>query len=126
LVSEPCLKNIFLDFFSYAISKAALDQFSLLLSGNYAPDGVRVNTVRPGVVATDIWETTGVPQEMIPTMIQVEAAKQPLTGVLSAEECAQAIWMCCDPALPSMTGQNITIHGGRIEDKPWENPMAPQ
>ncbi|CAG5103772.1 Oidioi.mRNA.OKI2018_I69.chr1.g929.t1.cds [Oikopleura dioica] len=114
------------NFFPYAISKAALDQFSLILSGNYAPDGIRVNTVRPAAVATDIWETSGVPKEMLPALVQMEAAKQPCTGMLTAEEIAQAIWMCCDPALPSMTGQNITIHGGRIEDKPWVNPMAPQ
>ncbi|CBY19763.1 unnamed protein product [Oikopleura dioica] len=114
------------NFFSYAISKAALDHFSLLISGNYAPDGVRVNTVRPASVATDIWETSGIPKEMLPILIAGETAKQPLTGILTAQEIAQSIWMCCDPALPSMTGQNITIHGGRIEDKPWENPMAPQ
>ncbi|CAG5103776.1 Oidioi.mRNA.OKI2018_I69.chr1.g930.t1.cds [Oikopleura dioica] len=114
------------NYLAYAISKAALDQFSLILSGNYAPDGVRVNTVRPAAVATDMLVTSGVPKEMLPALVQMSAAKQPCNGILSVEEVAQAIWKCCDPALPSMTGQNITIHGGRIEDKPWVNPMAPQ
>ena len=67
----------------------------------------------------------GVPEEMMPILIEAEAAKQPLAGFLSAEEVAQSIWMCCDPALPSMTGQNIVLHGGRGEDKPWENVLQP-
>ena len=110
---------------SYGITKAGLDQFSLLLSGNYAPDGIRVNTVNPAQVATEFMTTMGVPEEMVPILIEAEAAKQPLSGFLSAEEVAQSIWMCCDPALPSMTGQRITLHGGRVEDKPWENLLAP-
>jgi len=109
---------------SYSITKAALDQFSLLLSGNYAPDGIRVNSVNPAQVATEFMATMGVPEEMFPALIESEAAKQPLAGFLTAEETAQSIWMCCDPALPSLTGQRITIHGGRVEDKPWENVFA--
>ncbi|CBY36794.1 unnamed protein product [Oikopleura dioica] len=106
---------------SYSITKAGLDQFSLLLSGNYAADGIRVNTVNPAQVMTEFMANMGVPEEMFPVLIAAEAAKQPLSGFLSAEEVAQSIWMCADPALPSMTGQRITLHGGRIEDKPWEN-----
>ncbi|CBY13552.1 unnamed protein product [Oikopleura dioica] len=108
---------------SYAITKAALDQFSLILSGNYAPDGVRVNTIRPASVATDFAGTTGIPKETIEKMTKAKAAKHPLAGLLKPEEVAQAIWMCCDPEMPSLTGQNITIHGGRIEDTPWVNPF---
>ena len=108
---------------SYAITKAALDQFSLILSGNYAPDGVRVNTIRPASVATDFVGTTGIPKETIEKMTKAKAAKHPLAGLLKPEEVAQAIWMCCDPEMPSLTGQNITIHGGRIEDAPWVNPF---
>ena len=117
--------KLFQDLFSYGISKAALDQFSLIISGNYAPDGIRVNSVNPAQVATEFMSTMGVPEEMMPILIEAEAAKQPLAGFLSAEEVAQSIWMCCDPALPSMTGQKIVLHGGRVEDKPWENILKP-
>ena len=45
--------------------------------------------MRPAAVATDIWETSGVPKEMLPALVQMEAAKQPCTGMLTAEEIAQ-------------------------------------
>jgi NAD(P)-dependent dehydrogenase (short-subunit alcohol dehydrogenase family) len=109
---------------SYAVSKAALDQFSLILSGNYAPDGVRVNSIRPATVATDFVGTTGIPKETVEKMAKEKAAKQPLAGLLKTQEVAKAIWISCDPELPSLTGQNITIHGGRIEDTPWINPFG--
>ena len=110
---------------SYAISKAALDQFSLILSGNYAPDGVRVNSILPAGVATDLAysTTTEIAKEKADKIKKAKKAKQPLAGLLKPEEVASAIWMCCDPELPSLTGQKITVHGGRIEDTPWVNPL---
>lgn len=39
----------------YSEAKAALTSFSKRLSEEFGPQGVRVNTVSPGVVGTDIW-----------------------------------------------------------------------
>ncbi len=39
----------------YGAAKAALVNFSKALSKEVGPDGVRVNTVSPGPVATDLW-----------------------------------------------------------------------
>ncbi|MFE0461447.1 SDR family oxidoreductase [Kitasatospora sp. NPDC058965] len=39
----------------YAEAKAALTQFSKRLSEEFGPQGVRVNTVSPGVVASPLW-----------------------------------------------------------------------
>jgi NAD(P)-dependent dehydrogenase (short-subunit alcohol dehydrogenase family) len=39
----------------YSAAKAALASFSKALSKEVGPKGIRVNTVRPGPVATDLW-----------------------------------------------------------------------
>ena len=39
----------------YSASKAALSNFCKSLSKEYVPRGIRVNTVCPGPVATDLW-----------------------------------------------------------------------
>ena len=39
----------------YSAAKAALANFSNALSKEAGPRGIRVNTVRPGPVATDLW-----------------------------------------------------------------------
>ena len=39
----------------YSAAKAALANFSKSLSKELGPKGVRVNTVSPGPVATDLW-----------------------------------------------------------------------
>ena len=39
----------------YSAAKAALVNFSKALSKEVGPNGIRVNTVSPGPVATDLW-----------------------------------------------------------------------
>ncbi|GLW03886.1 hypothetical protein Slala05_75160 [Streptomyces lavendulae subsp. lavendulae] len=39
----------------YCAAKAALTNFSKALSKEFGPRGVRVNTVSPGPVETDLW-----------------------------------------------------------------------
>ena len=39
----------------YSAAKAALASFSKSLSKEVGPNGIRVNTVSPGPVATDLW-----------------------------------------------------------------------
>ncbi|XP_073948661.1 3-oxoacyl-[acyl-carrier-protein] reductase FabG-like [Choristoneura fumiferana] len=46
---------------SYCISKAALDHFTRCAALELAASGVRVNSVNPGPVKTDILENSGVP-----------------------------------------------------------------
>ncbi|MEU6860595.1 oxidoreductase [Glycomyces sp. NPDC046736] len=44
---------------AYGEAKAALTMFSKRLSEEFAPQGVRVNTVSPGVVGTSLWKDPG-------------------------------------------------------------------
>ncbi|KAK6042108.1 hypothetical protein COOONC_20388 [Cooperia oncophora] len=46
------------------MSKAALDQLTRALAAKYILDGVRVNSVNPGVISTTIMQKQGISEEM--------------------------------------------------------------
>jgi NAD(P)-dependent dehydrogenase (short-subunit alcohol dehydrogenase family) len=92
----------------YAAAKGAIDSFTVGLAKELALEGIRVNAVRPGIIATDIHASGGQPdraREMAP-MVPVQRAG-------SAEEVAQAIvWLLSDAASYT-TGSVLDVTGGR-------------
>ena len=92
----------------YAAAKGAIDVFTLGLAKEVALEGIRVNAVRPGIIATDIHASGGQPDraaQMAPTV--------PMQRTGSAEEVAQAIvWLLSDAASYT-TGAVIDVTGGR-------------
>jgi NAD(P)-dependent dehydrogenase (short-subunit alcohol dehydrogenase family) len=91
-----------------AASKAAVDGFTIGLSRELAPEGVRVNAVSPGLIDTDIHASSGRPDRVAqlgPTV--------PMGRAGSAEEAAAAIlWLLSDQA-SYVTGANLRVSGGR-------------
>ena len=92
----------------YAAAKGAIDVFTLGLAKEVALEGIRVNAVRPGIIATDIHASGGQPgraQQMAPMV--------PMQRAGSAEEVAEAIvWLLSDAASYT-TGAVIDVTGGR-------------
>ena len=92
----------------YAAAKGAIDVFTLGLAKEVALEGIRVNAVRPGIIATDIHASGGQPdraEQMAPMV--------PMQRTGSAEEVAQAIvWLLSDAASYT-TGAVIDVTGGR-------------
>jgi NAD(P)-dependent dehydrogenase (short-subunit alcohol dehydrogenase family) len=106
----------------YSAAKAALSSFSKSLSKEVGAHGIRVNTVSPGPVATDLWlgehgvaatvsRATGArPQE-----VQTQAASQMVTGRFSRpEEVADIVLILASDRTANVTGTAITIDGGLI------------
>ena len=92
----------------YAAAKGAIDSFTLGLAREVAGEGIRVNAVRPGIIATDIHASGGAPDraaEMAPLV--------PLKRAGSSEEVAEAIvWLLSD-ASSYTTGSIVEVTGGR-------------
>ena len=92
----------------YAAAKGAIDVFTLGLAKEVALEGIRVNAVRPGIIATDIHASGGQPDraaEMAPMV--------PMQRAGSAEEVAEAIvWLLSD-ASSYTTGATIDVAGAR-------------
>lgn len=92
----------------YASAKGAIDTFTLGLAKEVATEGIRVNAVRPGIIATDIHASGGQPER-----VKLIAPQVPMQRAGSAEEVARAIvWLLSD-ASSYTTGSIIDVTGGR-------------
>ena len=92
----------------YAAAKGAIDVFTMGLAKEVALEGIRVNAVRPGIIATDIHASGGQPDraaEMAPTV--------PMQRAGSAEEVAEAILWLLSDASSYTTGAIIDVSGAR-------------
>lgn len=95
-------------YMDYAASKAAIDCFTLGLADELAAEGIRVNSVRPGLIETDIHAKGGEPGRL-----DEIGHTPPLGRPGTADEVAEAIlWLLSDRA--SYTTRSIVdVAGGR-------------
>lgn len=92
----------------YAASKAAIDCFTKGLSDEVAGDGIRVMSVRPGLIETELHAKGGEPGRA-----DRLAHLVPMQRKGSAEEIAKAVlWLCSDGA-SYVTGSTLDVTGGR-------------
>lgn len=95
------------EYVDYAASKGAVDAFTIGLAKELAPEGIRVNSVRPGLIHTDIHADGGEPER-----VSRLASKVPLGRGGEPEEVAQAIrWLLSDEA-SFVTGAFVDVTGG--------------
>ncbi|MEQ8336527.1 MAG: SDR family oxidoreductase [Cyclobacteriaceae bacterium] len=92
----------------YGISKAGMIQLSKNLAVEWAPDGIRVNTVSPGFTVTPLTKPLFAKQEKIDAIIQ----RTPMKRVAEADEMASVISFLAMDHASFVTGQNITVDGG--------------
>ena len=96
------------EYVDYAASKGAVDSFTLGLAKEVAAEGIRVNAVRPGIIATDIHASGGEPGRVARV-----APNVPMQRGGEPEEVASAIvWLLGDGA-SYVTGALLDITGGR-------------
>ncbi|MGC9665309.1 SDR family NAD(P)-dependent oxidoreductase [Planosporangium sp. 12N6] len=88
----------------YAASKGALVTFTRGLAAEVGAEGIRVNTVSPGVTATDM--IAAVPE------VREAAAGSPLGRVGRPDEIAAAVSWLISPASSFVTGSELTVSGG--------------
>ena len=94
---------------AYAQAKAALEQASRNRALAWAPAGIRVNCVRPGVVDTDlnVW-----PDDPDRTKFQARIARVPMGRAATPDDVAAAILFLASDASSYMTGTVLKIAGG--------------
>jgi 3-oxoacyl-[acyl-carrier protein] reductase len=94
----------------YAVTKGALISLTKSLSTELAPQGIRVNCVAPGWVATDMSKATlanSATGEKI-------AAAIPLGRVATAREIAGPIVFLCTPLAGFISGEVLNVNGGAV------------
>ncbi len=96
------------EFIWYAASKAAVDTLTIGLSREVAREGIRVNSVAPGLVDTDIHDMTGVPDRVAAMRPNI-----PLGRAGTPEEIAETILFLLSDAASYVTGAVLRVAGGR-------------
>ena len=92
----------------YAASKGSMDTLTYGLSKELAPEGVRVNAVRPGMIATDIHAAMGAPDRA-----ERLGKTVPIGREGTADEVAEGVvWLLSDAA-SYVAGAVLDVTGGR-------------
>lgn len=93
---------------AYCASKAALESLTVHLAHELGPHGVRVNTVAPGLVRTDmarvLWDGEGG---------RFEEAVLPLRRIGEPDDVAAAVAFLCSGEARWITGCLLSVDGGR-------------
>lgn len=109
----------------YATAKAALTALGKALADEFGPQGVRVNTVSPGPVATALWLNPDgyggqLARQFGMSHEDLLAALPQQTGMVTGRliepaEVAALIVQLCSPITASITGADHLIDGGMVK-----------
>lgn len=94
---------------AYAASKGAANAFVTTLAAYYAADGIRVNAIAPGLVATPMSGRAAAD----PDTVAYASRKQPLAGgFLDPADVAEAAVFLLSDESSQITGQVLAVDGG--------------
>jgi len=91
---------------AYSGTKAAVERITSALAAELGPQGIRLNSVAPGITETDM--SAGIPQEMLDGMI----AQTPLGRLGRPEDIARAVVFLASDDASWITGQVLQSSGG--------------
>ncbi|HTI38029.1 MAG TPA: SDR family oxidoreductase [Vicinamibacterales bacterium] len=98
---------------AYCVSKAGVDQLTRCAALELAPKGVRVNAVNPGVVVTNLHRRSGMAEDSYASFLERSRTTHPIGRPGTPEEIAELIYFLASPASGWITGETISIDGGR-------------
>ena len=100
---------------AYASAKAAIIHFSKVTAVEFAPRGVRVNTVVPGQLHTPMVESRLAGQRMggdVEALLQSRVRRIPLGWMGDGRDTANAALFLCSDEARFVTGTEIVVDGG--------------
>lgn len=98
---------------AYNISKSALDQFTQCVALELAEKGVRVNSVNPGVIKTNIHKRGGMDEESYAKFLEHSRTTHALGRPGDVNEVAETIAFLASDKASFITGALLPVDGGR-------------
>ena len=98
---------------AYCVSKSAVDQLTRCVALELAPKGVRVNAVNPGVVISNLHRRGGMNEDSYAAFLEHSKATHPIGRPGEPPEIADLIFFLASPNAAWITGETISIDGGR-------------
>lgn len=122
LAKQPATNN-----YEYSAAKAALSNVSKGLAEEFGPQGVRVNTVLPGVTRTNWWTDEGGVADMFAGALGIDrdtlldkALPETLrltTGrIVEPQEVADAVALLASPRSRGTNGSEFVVDGGMLKE----------
>src|SRR3984885_14430564 len=109
-ISSIAASNTHRWFGAYGVSKSALDHMMMLAADELGPSWVRVNSIRPGLIRTDMVA----PITDSPQLSEDYRICTPLPRVGEAEDIANMAMFLLSDAAGWVTGQVINVDGGHL------------
>jgi enoyl-[acyl-carrier protein] reductase III len=109
-ISSPGSFRVLPEYAVVGASKAALEALTRYLAVEFAPKGIRVNAVSPGIVNTEALQHFNTMQDQD---VLAEIAEQTPAGrIATPEDIAGIVAFLCSPAAEIIRGQIILADGG--------------
>ena len=114
---RPSLTNA-----AYSVTKAAQLSLSRVFADTYAAQGVLVNAVAPGAVASSLWMDEGGLADQTAAAkgltreqaLEAQAGKSPLGRLASVEEIASVVAFLCSERASMVAGAAWSVDGGMV------------
>ncbi|KAG6451483.1 uncharacterized oxidoreductase TM_0325 [Manduca sexta] len=99
---------------AYNISKAAVDHFTKCVALELAADGIRVNSVNPGFVKSNLLRDIGLSDDQLELFVKNVVGNMPLKKPVEGDEVAALIAFLASDKAKSITGSHYVIDGGSL------------